>query len=103
MFLDWTSLEESKDVPQRHLVKAPQRHWGLFRPVPCYTSSTRRLHINTNSVINRARITGPVPGDTCNLDRAHLEMTAYIYGLFNYRHRKWGGPFSSESVARETT
>lgn len=30
-------------------------------------------------------------------------MTAYIYGLFNYRHRKWGGPLSSESVARETT
>ena len=77
--------------------------WGLFRAVPCYTSLTRRLHINTNSVINRARVTGPVPGATCNFDRAHLEMTAYVYGLFNYRHRKWGAPFSSESVARETT
>lgn len=30
MFLDWTSLEESKDVPQRHLVKAPQRHLGFI-------------------------------------------------------------------------
>ena len=30
ILLDWTSLEESKDVSQRHLVKAPQRHPGFI-------------------------------------------------------------------------
>ena len=76
---------------------------GLFRPVPCRTSSTQRLHMTQTQCGWPGKSHRVSPRGTCNFDRAHLEMTAYIHELFNRRRRKWRAPFSSERVARETT